>query len=294
MIEYLLVLLYLLLVGYHHLYYFLIRKKIKGPVKIAENAKPFSKRRGDKVALLIHAFTWSPPEFKELGEYLVKHNISVHAPLLPGHGTSPEVLAFVKYFEWIEFLEKEISRLEQEYKEIYLIGDSFGGNLALLLTKKSKKVKGVITMGTPMVFRRERFLKWAFFIIKRIKIFQRKSYSAKRTQANEGKAHFYMSVPIRTVSQMLKIVFLSREELSSVKVPVMCAYAGLKPLEDEMSAKFLLDKESAEHIMENVSSKHKYLRPINTPFHTILFDKKASKFFHYFISFIKNPNVVPQ
>ena len=87
----------IILRAYNWFSIFLIRRRNKGPVTLREGMHPFfKKRKGKKVALLIHCFTGSPKEFRQMGEYLAKKGISVYAPLLPGHGTSPEQLVFSK------------------------------------------------------------------------------------------------------------------------------------------------------------------------------------------------------
>ncbi len=50
--------------------------------------------------LLLHGFTASPWEVKELAEYLNKDNITVYGTLLAGHGTSPRDLKKTKWEDW--------------------------------------------------------------------------------------------------------------------------------------------------------------------------------------------------
>ena len=49
--------------------------------------------------LLIHGFPGSPVEMRLIGEYLNEREMTVLAPLLPGHGTTPEDLYQRKYPE---------------------------------------------------------------------------------------------------------------------------------------------------------------------------------------------------
>ena len=65
--------------AYNWVNIFLIRKRNKGPLKLKEGANPFFKRKkGKRVALLIHSFTGSPKEFRKMGDYLAKNKISVY------------------------------------------------------------------------------------------------------------------------------------------------------------------------------------------------------------------------
>ncbi|MEK6811869.1 MAG: alpha/beta fold hydrolase, partial [Nanoarchaeota archaeon] len=156
--------------------FFLIKRRVKKPVTIFPQAEPyFNKVSGKKVALLLHGFTSSPREFRDLSDYLAKHGVSSYAPLLPGHGTSPERLAVIKHYQMIEAVQEHIDMLAKDYDEIYLIGSSFGGNLALICSNYSSKVRGVVILGTPIFFRRHKLNKYILLpVLRRIKIFQRK------------------------------------------------------------------------------------------------------------------------
>ena len=52
---------------------------------------------------IIHGFTNSTYETKELAEYLGKEGFYTQAINLPGHGTTPEDCNRVKFIDWIEY-----------------------------------------------------------------------------------------------------------------------------------------------------------------------------------------------
>tara|TARA_Y100000034_G_scaffold134864_1_gene204594 strand:- start:1807 stop:2646 length:840 start_codon:yes stop_codon:yes gene_type:complete len=254
-----------LLEAYKGLRFFFIRRRIKGPVKIMKGFRPFSRHRGKKVALLIHGFTSSPGEFRKLGDLLAKNDLSVHAPLLPGHGTSPERLSLVKYVEWIEFLENEIAMLEQKYEEIYLIGNSFGGNLSLIMATKSKKIKGIVTLSVPITFRHEKIGKYFIFpIVKRIKLFQRKSKETIKFIEKQGGS--YDSVPIKSINQMLKVIKLSKDVLKDISVPILV-------MQTEKDT--VVSEESSNYIIKNVGSRKKRVFTVPESYHVFISDKHA-------------------
>lgn len=55
-----------------------------------ELVKPFSLQGGNIGILLIHGFTACPIDLKPLGEILNSFGYTVYAPLLAGHGRTPE------------------------------------------------------------------------------------------------------------------------------------------------------------------------------------------------------------
>ena len=195
-----------------------------------------------------------------------RQGISISAPLLPGHGTSPERLAIVKYPEWIGHIKREIKKLEKEYAEIYIIGNSFGGNIALILANFSKKIKGIITLGTPILFAHERISRYILLpILKRIKLFQRKVYKAEGIELlMQKRCNSYLSVPIRSVVQFARVIDLSKAALPSIKKPLFVVQSR----EDTITK-----VESAQFILNNVKSKEKSYLAIKKSYHNVLVDK---------------------
>ncbi len=277
MIEYI-VGFFALLSVYNEINFFLIKRHVKGPIKIMKGAETFTKKKGKTVALLLHGFSSSPKEFVELGNFLAKKNISVYAPLLPGHGTSPERLAVTKYFQWIETVDNIITMLEKDYNEIYLIGNSFGGNLALISANKSKKIKGIITLGTPMLYRKDKLKRYVFFpILKRIKLFQKKTYQRDMTEIDKRRVS-YNVIPLKSINHVLKIVGLSKKNLKNIKSPLLVIQTKNDSVTNEVNGKYIID---------NVQSKQKELVTIPESYHVFILDKYRQQVNKIILNFIK-------
>ena len=60
---------------------------------------------------LIHGFTGSTYELRELAEFLASHGYRVRAKLLAGHGTSPEECNLVKAGTWLHETELNFTEL---------------------------------------------------------------------------------------------------------------------------------------------------------------------------------------
>ena len=264
---------------YQEINFFLIKRKIKGPVKIIKGAQPFFKKRGKKAALMIHGFTSSPKEFREMAILLAKNDITVYAPLLPGHGTSPERLAVTKYYQWIEAVDEAIKMLEKDYKEIFLIGNSFGGNLALISANKSNKIKGIITLGTPMFFHREKITRYVLFpILKRIKLFQKKKHDKDIGELDKRRAH-YNTIPLRTLTHLVKIIELSKDSLKKIKTPML-----IMETDNDTVAR----SDSGAYILNSIHSSRKSLVKIPESYHVFIIDKHRKKANEEVLKFIKS------
>jgi carboxylesterase len=228
--------------------FFLIKRKVAGPIEINPQAEPFFKKvNGSKVALLIHGFTASPLEFRDLSNYLASKGISSYAPLLPGHGTSPERLAVIKYYQWIESVQESIDMLAKDYKEIYLVGSSFGGNLSLLSSNYSNKIKGIITIATPIFFRKHKLNRYLFLpILRRIKLFQNKPKRVRDfIDTHNGS---YKVIPLRAAYEMSKIVNRCRKDLVSITKPILIIH---------VKKDTVVSEESHKYILANVKSRNK-------------------------------------
>ena len=261
--------------------FFLIKRRVKGSVRIIPEAEPFfNKVSGNKVALLIHCFGSSPREFRDLSKYLAKKGISSYAPLLPGHGTSPERLAVVKYYQWIESVEEHIDMLSKNYEEIYIVGNSLGGNLALICSNYSSKIKGIVTLGTPIVFKNEFFYKRIIFpIFRRIKLFQKKKYSKAELRYAKKNPTLYMSIPVTSLIHVSKIIKLSKKELHLINCKVMALYSKPNKYQKKSSSSlFLLDKDSAEYLAENIKFKKSFAVAIGSKFHNIIYSDNVEDY----------------
>lgn len=89
---------------------------------------------GGKIGcLLLHGFTSTPAEQRPLGDYLYSKGLTVHAPLLAGHGTTPADLLKVEYLNWLESARQGYHKLQTTCEQIVVIGHSMGGLLAIQL-----------------------------------------------------------------------------------------------------------------------------------------------------------------
>ena len=135
----------------------------------------FYPRSGESGVLLLHSFTSTPYEFSDLARYLAEKNLTVYAPILAGHGLKPDDLAKTTINEWQESAEHAYLFLKQHAKKIFVVGSSFGGNLAFYLAKKfNNPLAGVVSMGTPIKVRWQKMFKLALYTYGWFKKYQKK------------------------------------------------------------------------------------------------------------------------
>src|SRR4030095_3322107 len=102
------------------------------PHPILPGAEPFTLEGGDTGVLLVHGFTGSPQGLRPWGEALHAAGLTVHCPLLPGHGTHWEDLVGVRWRAWVGAVKAAYDRLLAAGMRAGGVGAlSLGGGLGL-------------------------------------------------------------------------------------------------------------------------------------------------------------------
>jgi len=249
------------------------------PFKVKEGAKPYFIKKGGTCCLLLHGYTSTPQEFKLLTEYLTKKNISVYTPLLKGHGTDPIDLANTNYKDWLNSSEEALEKVKKEYNKIILIGNSMGGNLAFLL-KEDKKVKGIISLGTPIFFRWTLTIRLITPFLYLFKEFQKKHFTKEiRIILKENEREHYKYYPLNTISSLLKLMKLTKNILNKINKPILVM---------QSSKDITLSNKNALYIYNNIKCENKKLIFIPDSYHVFIIDKYRETAFKEIYNFIEN------
>ncbi len=105
--------------------------------------------KGDSV-IILHGWGSSSRSFDYIKNVLTKEGFSVYAPDLPGFGIAPEPPRGARLKDYVQFVLDFANRCE--LKNFYLIGHSFGGQIAVELAAEfPHRVKGLILYGAAAV-----------------------------------------------------------------------------------------------------------------------------------------------
>lgn len=96
--------------------------------------------------LMLHGFMGSPYSSRPLAEFLHGRGITMHCPLLPGHGHWPDKFHRVSRRAWIAEATEALSTLRQTCDQIFLMGHSMGNVLAANLLPRNPDVRGFILL----------------------------------------------------------------------------------------------------------------------------------------------------
>jgi carboxylesterase len=127
-------------------------------------AEPFHfEGNGDIACLLVHGFTGTPNELRDLGRHLADRGVTARGVRLSGHGTRPEDMGGLSYRVWIADVEKELDELLERHRVVFLGGLSMGGTLALNVAARRKddsRVAGIIALAAPL-----RLVDWRLTVV---------------------------------------------------------------------------------------------------------------------------------
>jgi carboxylesterase len=225
------------------------------------DAQPFCWSGRTPACLLIHGLTSTPWEVRPVGIALREAGFHAESIWLPGHGTRVEDLAKVRWTDWTEAVETQVTRMRQEHGQVAVMGTSLGGTLALWAAAK-QPVAAVVTMGAAVRLRRAayfaRLLAWF------------RPFPPKRPQ---GSAIFddearerhpsYSHSSLHAVAEMVALTRQVRRQIGAVFAPLLVMHAR----RDSVIA-----PGNAEWIMRNARSDVKRLLWLENSDHIVTED----------------------
>ncbi|ADY57471.1 putative esterase/lipase [Syntrophobotulus glycolicus DSM 8271] len=183
-----------------------------------ELIQPFILGEGRAGVVLIHGFTACPIDMRPLGEYLAGKGYTVHAPLLAGHGATPQELSMTKWEDWRLSAQEAVVALRRRCSKVLAIGHSMGGLIALSLAA-SGEIEGVASINAPIIYG-ERELYSVERLLPKIQYLDKPNKENEIHINKEGIPHFsYTQVPIKCLVSLTKAITPVQKSLAQVKCP---------------------------------------------------------------------------
>lgn len=190
--------------------------------KTSQQVEPFFFQGGKVGCLLVHGFSGSPSEMRQVGEELHKSGYTVSGVLLAGHGKAPSDMKKTDWKDWYNSVERSYQELEAICEQIFLIGLSMGGLLCIhgAVNLKSSKLKGIIPICAP-IFLADKKSALAP-IAQYFKGYYRKKVNKKDEALNADNQRFtYYEIPLNCLASLLKLIKTVKGELGQVKIPAL-------------------------------------------------------------------------
>lgn len=225
---------------------------------VLPGAEPFFWQGGNhKGVLLIHGFTGSPSELRELGEQLRRKGYTVEGLLLAGHGTDPHDLLDVKAEQWEKQVRDGVAHLRACCSQVTVIGLSMGGLLSLYAGAVTD-VDKLVVISTPIYL-----YDWRVYFLW---LADRLPYWAipkhpRTIDAPERYNVAYRCMPIKAVHQLVRLLkAVKGKYLSQVDQPLLII---------QSKTDHTVRPESAQYIADQAASQEKQLLWIPQARHVI-------------------------
>jgi len=229
---------------------------------------------GKTGVLLVHGFTGTTAEMRPLAEHLHQEGYTVHAPLLAGHGVTPEEMEKTRYPDWVQSARDGYDWLRERCDRVYLIGHSMGGAISLHLAA-NLPVDGVVTMCAP-IFVTDNRAKWTWLLSKFVRWQHKKG--SRSPHVEKYLVHTYKKTPLRCVASLMKLLKIVRADLKRIGAPIFVMQSD----RDET-----VQPRSAEHIHEEVSSAIKKIKRYPKSGHILPIDLEMDEVFSDILSFLR-------
>ena len=233
--------------------------------------EPFLLDGSNRVGVvLIHGFSASPYEVRELAEYLNKNgNITVYAPLLAGHGTNYNEFGAYTWEDWYESINRAYKVVDSLTDEVYIGGISLGGSLALEFAKNSSP-DGVFAIGAPIYYRNK--------LMGASRILQYFVGTVPNDKLNEEeKKYYYYNRSVVAAAELMDFTNYFKRDLDKVKIPVL-----LLQSDDDLT----IDPKSAYYIYQRIGSQKKSIKNYPGESHIIINKEAKRKAFKDILVFI--------
>ena len=187
--------------------------------KFDQNNYEFNKD-SKKGVYIIHGFSSTTYEVKQLAEFLGINGYHAVAKNLPGHGTTIEECNRVQYTHWLEHIKKDIAILASQSEKIYVIGNSMGAVLSLYAASIFP-VNACVVAGTVLKFKNQFTIDYINrFLCRLIKTRNKKDQADKKI-VDTIKFYGYEGYPLIALNEFRKLTKLQILKLKNVKCPTL-------------------------------------------------------------------------
>ena len=185
---------------------------------------PFSLPGGKTGVLLIHGYTGSPTEMRWVAESLHARGLTVAAPLLPGHGATPEAMNRCRWTDWAGHVENALADLRSRCDRVFVAGLSMGSLLTLHLALRHPELPGLI-LYSPAVWVKSRLI----YLSPLARYFVAARPKSGESDLVDPKADLqlwcYDVDPVGAAAELLQLMLHVRRSLRRVTCPALIIYS---------------------------------------------------------------------
>ncbi len=229
---------------------------------------------------IIHGFTNTTYEVKELATYLSKQGFYSRADNLPGHGTTPEDCNRCRYSDWIEFVEQGVAEMISHCDNIFVIGISMGSVLALHLSSIFPLNAAVFT-STVLQFKDKFEVQIFTPLFHRLYPYTSKQKTYPKKVRDTMEFLGYDVWPLTAVNEMRKLTKEVIKVLPIIKCPSLVIHSKADLLSPQSNISLVYDTISSENKEKMIVENGGHNLFVSNPDQKTIF-KKIAGFFNQF------------
>lgn len=210
-----------------------------------KNPEPIFLEGGKHAILLLHTFTGTVRDVKQLGTYLHDAGFTVLVPSYPGHGLPIEDFVQYDIDDWYNTAHDSYLKLKENYDHISLIGVSLGGLFSLKLAQ-AYNVNQLIVMSAPMQ-------KDAEGIKHRLRQFAPRMHKVL-TSAPFPESNFKLIDDYAGAQKFVSFIDNIMQHLNQIKSPATVMYGDLDDASYHESAQFIYDHINAPKAIQHYAN----------------------------------------
>lgn len=213
---------------------------------------------------LIHGFSSTTYELKQLAKQLADQEYHVVLNNLPGHGTTLEDCNKTKYQDWLDYSKIEFAKLCSSSDKVFVVGCSMGGVIALYLSSLFP-VTGTIVGGVVLKFKLNFYTNYLNRLLCRILKTRPKNLIFPKSIRDSLIFYGYQSYPLIALEEFRKMNLYVKKRLNKIKSPILIIHSK----NDQVSI-----RDNVDIITESIQSQDKNILEVENAHHNI-FDNNS-------------------
>jgi carboxylesterase len=243
-------------------------------------AEPFTFDGGPVGVLLLHGFTGSPQSLRPWGEHLATAGLTVVCPRLPGHGTRWQDLNLTRWPDWYGEAEHAFGALHGRCTEVFVMGLSMGGCLALRLAEQHPAEVAGLALVNPSVLTGNRLR----HVVPLLQFVVPSAWGLANDVKQPGARELaYDRTPLRALASLARLWALTRADLGRVTAPLLL----FTSLHDHV-----VEPRNSEVVLCGVGSADKEQRVLEDSYHVATLDNDAPTIFRESLQFVREHSKV--
>lgn len=220
--------------------------------------------------LLLHGFRATTTEMRLLANAIRPEGYTIHAPLLSGHGLTPEILSKTVYEAWLKDADEAYKNLAKRCKTVFVAGESMGALLALCLAATHQEIPAVVCYSPVIIVKKIWLSLIAQYFIKEL----------PQTHTHDNLPwKGYAVYPTKAIVQLYKLQRYIRAKLSVINSPV-CVFIGKQDKR--------ISLESGRYILERINAKHAEIYYYQDSPHCMILADDLPDIAHKTVQFLQN------